>query len=129
MSKYIPAEKLIAEIERQQRRLMVLSNTKQVDVIRDCAIQNGAYDNILTIITSLQQEQPMLDSTTKEQIIDKVKNITTTNACNCMGCSENWYNPYYAIREVFGLETLETMEETELNNLVKLAERLGNALY
>lgn len=57
--KYIPVEKLIAEIERQQRRLTLLSNTKQVDIRRDCALQNGAYSYILNIITSLQQEQDM----------------------------------------------------------------------
>lgn len=57
MNKYIDAEKLIAHIKRQQRRLILLS-TKQVDMRRDCAIQNGVYDNILDIITSLQQEQP-----------------------------------------------------------------------
>lgn len=56
--KYIDSEKLKAEIERQQRRLMVLSLKGQVDMRRDCAIQNGAYDHILGVITSLQQEQP-----------------------------------------------------------------------
>lgn len=54
----IDAEKLKAEIERQQRRLILLSNTEQVGIRRDCALQNGVYDYILDIITSLQQEQP-----------------------------------------------------------------------
>ena len=53
---YIPAEKLIAEIERQQRRLLVLSCTKQVDIRRDCALQNGVYCSILNIIDSLLQD-------------------------------------------------------------------------
>ena len=55
--KYINAEKLIAEIERLY------------DIARN-ASYNGeiegemtAYDKILSIITSLQQEQPMPDST------------------------------------------------------------------
>ena len=60
MSKYIPADKLKAEIERQQRKLILLSNTEQVDMRRDCALQNGVYDNILGIINSIQQEQPKL---------------------------------------------------------------------
>jgi hypothetical protein len=59
MNTYIPADKLIAEIERQQRKLTVLSSqTRQLDMRRDCAIQNGAYEHILGFITSLQQEQP-----------------------------------------------------------------------
>ena len=54
---YIPAEKLIAEIERQQRRLLVLlSCTKEVDIRRDCALQNGVYCSILNIIASLLQD-------------------------------------------------------------------------
>ena len=56
MSKYIDADKLITEIKRQQRRLIILSNTEQVSVRRDCDLQNGVYDNILNFITSLQRE-------------------------------------------------------------------------
>jgi len=55
--KYINAERLKAEIERQQKRLILLSNTEQVSVRRDCALQNGVYSHILEIIDSLQQEQ------------------------------------------------------------------------
>lgn len=61
MKKYIDAEKLKAEIERQQRNLIVLYNTEQVDIRRDCALQNGVYTYILDLITSLQQEQPKVD--------------------------------------------------------------------
>jgi len=67
--KYIDADKLIAEIERQQRKLMLLSNTEQVSIRRDCALQNAAYSYILSIISSLQQEPrfPKYDN-----IVDKV---------------------------------------------------------
>lgn len=61
MNGYIDAEKLIAEIERQQRRLMVLSFKGSVDIRRDSALQNGVYDYILDIIKSLQQEQSEID--------------------------------------------------------------------
>ena len=59
--KYIDAEELKAEIERQQKRLILLSNTEQVSVRRDCALQNGVYSHILEIIDSLHQEQPEVD--------------------------------------------------------------------
>lgn len=59
--KYIDADKLIAEIERQQRRLAVLSLKGTVDVRRDCALQNGIYAYILDLVTTLQQEQPEVD--------------------------------------------------------------------
>lgn len=60
--KYIDADKLIAKIKRQQRKLIVQSShTKQVDIRRDCALQNGVYDYILGIIDSLQQEQTRVE--------------------------------------------------------------------
>ena len=67
--RYIDTDKLKAEIERQQRNLMLLSNTEQVSVRRDCALQNAAYSYILSIISSLQQEPrfPQYDN-----IVDKV---------------------------------------------------------
>jgi len=66
---------------------------------------------------------------TKEEILNKVKNITTTTERNSMGCSENWYNWFYALRETFGIEKLEKMSEEELNDLLKLAEVLADAFY
>ena len=66
---------------------------------------------------------------TKEEIIKEIKNVKAIQGHNIMGCSENWYNPYYAIRETFTMEELEAMSENELNNLVKLGETLSEALY
>jgi hypothetical protein len=66
---------------------------------------------------------------TKEEIINNVKNVETTTARNLMGCSENWYDPYYCLRETFTLTVLESMSEKELNNLLELAENICNALY
>lgn len=68
--KYIPADKLIAEIERQQRQLMILSNNEQVDIRRDCALQNGVYNHILNLIYSLQQEEPSNLEIIEEKDID-----------------------------------------------------------
>lgn len=70
MNKYIPADKLIAEIERQQRQLMILFNTEQADIRRDCALQNGVYNHILNLIYSLQQEEPCTSEIIEEKDID-----------------------------------------------------------
>lgn len=58
MSKYIDAEKLKAEIKRQKHELE-LSIQSQGDYGQSCHIV--AYDNIISIITSLQEEQPKVD--------------------------------------------------------------------
>ena len=66
---------------------------------------------------------------TKEEIINAIKNVGMTTARNRMGCSENWYNPYYAIKMTFSMEEIESMSEKELNNLVKLGDAISEGLY
>ena len=73
---YIPSEKLIAEIERQQRRLVVLSCTGQADIRRDCALQNEAYEHILNFIASLRQKQPEVEL--EKEIISTCKKYRIT---------------------------------------------------
>lgn len=48
---------------------------------------------------------------------------------NRMGCSENWYNSYYAIAQVFTDNELASMSKREIDNLIKLAEAIQEALY
>jgi hypothetical protein len=66
---------------------------------------------------------------TKDDILKLVREYTPTTARNSMGCFENWYSPYYAMKMAFGMEALEEMGEAELNNLVRLAETIGDGLY
>lgn len=66
---------------------------------------------------------------TKEEIINNIKNVGTTTARNSMGCSENWYNPYYAIKMTFPMEEIGNTSESELNNLVKLGDAISEGLY
>ena len=66
---------------------------------------------------------------TKEEIINGIKNVGTTTARNSMGCSENWYNYFYAIKMTFSMEEIESMSEKELNNLIKLADNIEENLY
>ena len=66
---------------------------------------------------------------TKEEILNNIQNVQTTTAMNSMGCSENWYNPYYAIKQTFDMSDIEKMSEQELNNLVKLGDKIAEYLY
>lgn len=66
---------------------------------------------------------------TKEQILNQIKSYEPIAARNSMGCSENWYNPFYAMKMTFDEETLDNMSEVELNNLMKLAENISEGLY
>ena len=65
----------------------------------------------------------------KENLLEYINNPVLTDARNSMGCSENWYNPYYAIKETFAEEEIVNMTDEEINNLVKLAENIMEGLY
>ena len=67
--------------------------------------------------------------TEKQKLLEYMDNPVETKARNSMGCSENWYNPYYAIKETFSREKIENMSDEEIENLVKLADEIGLALY
>lgn len=67
--------------------------------------------------------------TTKKEILDKIESVVGTTARNSMGCSENWYNSYYAIRQTFGIDRCKEMSEKELNLLVELADSMSDAFY
>ena len=70
----------------------------------------------------------------KQEILDRVKNSIskekTNKEKNSMGVSESYYNPYYLIGRCFeNSKELEDMNETELNNLVRLADFASEAFY
>ncbi len=67
--------------------------------------------------------------TEKEKLMVYINKPIVTDARNRMGCSENWYNAYYAIKETFSIDEIERMTNKEIENLVKLADEIGLALY
>lgn len=66
----------------------------------------------------------------KEELkkIKEARNKQSTSI-NRMGCSESWYDPYYAIAHTFDDETLATMSEHELYHLIELANKMSEAFY
>ena len=66
-----------------------------------------------------------------DSLIKQIRNrqVQTTTDRNRMGCSENWYNPAYAITETFSREEVDSMTDKELMLLVTLAERISDGLY
>ena len=65
----------------------------------------------------------------KEKLMEYINNPTVTDVKNSMGCSENWYNSYYAIKETFSIDEIQSMSNKEIENLVRLADEIGMALY
>ena len=67
--------------------------------------------------------------TLKEKILDYAKNPVTTSARNSMGCSENWYDPFYSITHTFTVDEISLMSDDEIEHLDKLAWRIAEGLY
>ena len=67
----------------------------------------------------------------KSEILKSIEEslLNTTEARNRMGCSENWYNPFYCIGTTFSVDELEEMPEKELLDLLRLADNVTDALY
>lgn len=65
----------------------------------------------------------------KEKLLKYLEAPKETSARNRMGCSENWYDPYYAMKETFSKEQIESMTETEIQNLLTLAQNISDGLY
>lgn len=64
-----------------------------------------------------------------QELLKNIENLTVTTARNSMGCSENWYNSYYAISQTFTKEEIENMTEREVDYLIRLGDMLAEAFY
>ena len=65
----------------------------------------------------------------KENCLSFIDSPSTVSQRNSMWCSENWYNPYYAIYATFSREEVMAMSDSEVEHLVRLAEAIGDGLY
>lgn len=66
---------------------------------------------------------------TGKELLEKIHEIKPTTARNMMGCSENWYNFYFAVSQTFTEAEILGMSETEIANLEKLANNIQEGLY
>ena len=87
----------------------------------ECELSHRTSIAIYDLYIKPTKEKPLLLKYLKAQKV--------TDARNRMGCSENWYDPYYAIKQSFSLEEIEKMSEREIQNLVKLAGNISEGLY
>lgn len=71
----------------------------------------------------------LIKEISKEELIKRIYDTKTSNKRNLMGCSEDWYNELYSLKQTFKREELESMDEKELENLMRLAYNIAEALY
>lgn len=65
----------------------------------------------------------------KTEFLESLKNVTESKVRNSMGISESYYNPIYLMAKCFEYDYLESLEESELNNLYKLADFASEVFY
>jgi len=65
----------------------------------------------------------------KETILKNIKEVDRIEGINSMGVSESYYNKYYLTKKCFTEEELNSMNEKELNNIIKLADFAGDVFY
>ena len=58
-----------------------------------------------------------------------IERYKDTRAHNSMGCSENWYNFFYAMKETFTPEEIQNMTNRECELLERLATNIQEGLY
>lgn len=64
-----------------------------------------------------------------ENLIEAIKNCTASKRRNSMGCSEDWYDFIYAMKETFSIDEIKQMTEHEINLLDKLHSKVSDGLY
>lgn len=70
--------------------------------------------------------------TAKELIEDYKKHYSNPDRKvmrNSMGCSEDWYDPVFCICNTFNEDDILSMDDKTINNMVKLAGKIGECLY
>lgn len=65
----------------------------------------------------------------KQELLEYMNNPKPISGVNIMGCSESWYDPYYAIYQTFTSDEVSAMSEREVTNLLKLAQNISEGLY
>ena len=61
MTQYIDKAAVVAEINRQQRKLSLLEQSGFADLRKSAALQNGVYRSLLSFLDSLQVKEVDLD--------------------------------------------------------------------
>lgn len=65
----------------------------------------------------------------KDDILEQIEKVERVSARNSMGCDESYYNPYFALKDIFGKKKLKEMDVCELQDLLILASSLADAFY
>lgn len=64
-----------------------------------------------------------------KELIKKVKQMNLTDSLNSRGKNDNWYINVYAIYNTFTEDEIKKMSRREISLLIRLADKISEALY
>lgn len=64
-----------------------------------------------------------------QDVLKGISNLKDTHRRNIMGCLEDWYDFFYAIRETFTPDEIKGMSQRELELLERLSKNIQEGLY
>lgn len=135
------AEQLLREMEKEISGITTPVYQSDKEEIAECLQVFGKitsrYDVHITLGVDGEKDDEGIPNAAssvsygeeKAKLLDYIENPITTTAQNRMGSSENFYNPYYCVKETFTKEEICKMTEDEISYLLKLAANIGSALY
>lgn len=137
--KYYEVTEDNVEQVRNNSLIIPYAPNRALDIkVGDCIfIYERNYRKTLTHVPKSVFEAHYKRINTKSEILEGIKETLqefeekkAQRALNSMGCSENFYEPYYLIGKCFeGTNELDHMTEKELNNLIQLAEFAAECFY
>lgn len=64
-----------------------------------------------------------------KELIKKIKQMNLTDSLNSIGKNDNWYINIYAIYNTFTEDEIKKMSRREIGLLIRLADKISEALY
>ena len=64
-----------------------------------------------------------------KELIKKFKQMNLTDSLNSRGKNDNWYINIYAIYNTFTEDEIKKMSRREISLLIRLADKISEALY
>lgn len=93
-------------------------------------VKGEAKENFEIAYKIVNEKYDITPISDKEKLLEYFEEIQEPNtAINRMGCSESWYDPFYAIKQTFTKEEIREMDKDEINDLFRLAVAIQDALY
>ena len=108
-----------------------LINDNTDNVIITTTENTDTFANLNSCIEKAKQiYENLTEVSDKEMLLEYMKTTQEPdNRRNRMGCSESWYDAFYAIKQTFEICQIESMTDVEINNLLALAANIQTSLY